>query len=298
MTAMETRVAVVGAGSMGERHARVFSGAPGAILTCVYDVDLARAGAVASSWGGSVCAPCSTIDDAIEAADLVVLATPTELHEAQARRAIARGRHVLVEKPLCPTAARARELCELARGAGVRLLVGHSERFNPVVRALVAATADDPALVFQTERHGTARPTREEIGLNLAVHDVDLAAVLFRTAVSLARAGGDSDHAAIVVVALDGREAGIGVSHGAIRARAIHVQTARFVYEGDLLARTLLRDGERLVLDTAEPLALQARAALDALAGKTSAIATGEDGARAVAVAEHAMAITEGVAAE
>jgi len=296
---MTTRVVVVGTGSMGERHARVFAATPGAVLAGVYDLDPARAQAVAARWGASA---FLSLDAAIERADLVVLATPTALHEAQARRAILRRRHVLVEKPMCSTGARARELCELAADAGVHLLVGHSERFNPVVRALVAATADDPALRIETRRHGTARPSREEICLNLAVHDVDLAAVLFRDDVELAHASGRSDRAELFVRTGAGQEARVEVSHGSRRARTVRVQTTRFVYEGDLLACSLTRAdadgrGASMDLDDAEPLALQAAAAIAALANRPSAIATGDDGARAVRVAERALAEQERVSA-
>ena len=295
---MTARVVIVGAGSMGERHARVFAAAPGAYLAGVHDVDAARARDVASRWDASV---TGTLDVAIDRADLVVLATPTDVHEAQARRVIARGRHVLVEKPLCATGACARELCDLARASGVRLFVGHSERFNPVMRALLAATADDPAIAIHTRRHGTARPSREEICLNLAVHDVDLAAVLFRAEVALTSADGDTDRAELLVRARGGRQARIDVSHGARRARTIRVQTARFVYEGDLLASSLVRiePGREvsLPLDGAEPLALQAEAALAAIDGRPSDIATGEDGARAVSVAERALAAPSRISA-
>ena len=135
------------------------------------------------------------------------------------------------------------------------------------------------------------------------MHDVDLAAVLFRVDVELAHAACAPDRAELSVRARDGREARVEVSHGTRRARTIRVQTTRFVYGGDLLACSLTRtdaNGHAVAveLDGAEPLALQAGAAIAALANPPSAsIATGDDGARAVWVAERALARHERVTA-
>ena len=65
--------------------------------------------------------------------DILIVATPTSTHFAVAREAIAAGVHVLIEKPIAATVAEGRELVALAAGAGVKLGVGHIERFNPAV---------------------------------------------------------------------------------------------------------------------------------------------------------------------
>jgi len=277
----ETRVAVVGAGKMGALHARVFAAA--ARLVGVVDVDAGRAERVARAHDAPV---LRGLDEAIERAELVVIATPTSLHFEQARRAVAAGRAVLVEKPLAAAAALASALAAAACAAP--LLVGHSERFDPVVRALAARSRDEEILAVRTRR--TAAAPNEDLCVNLAVHDIDLAALLARAPVELVTASGGADEAEIVLRAA-GAQARASVARGvARRVRAIRLDTSRATYEGDLVARRLARQGAPVPLDDDEPLALQARAALAAMRGEPSPIAQGVDGLRAVEIAELAAA--------
>jgi predicted dehydrogenase len=296
MTAV--RVAVVGAGKMGAHHARVFAANKGATLVGVLDVDRHRAEHVARNYGlGAL----RTLDEAIERADLVVLATPTAHHFSQALRVIEAGRAVLVEKPIAASAPEARALCDAARARGVALLVGHSERFNAVVRALATETEDDDVLAIATSRSAAAPAASgaqpEELCTNLAVHDIDLAAVLARAPVELVGCSGTVDEASLMMragVAVVTTHVARGVTR---RVRTLGLDTATVRYEGDLLAGTLKAtdrsDPNDRVVRTVnpaglEPLALQAEAALAAFRGEPSNIASGLDGLRAVAVAERA----------
>src|SRR4029077_17804611 len=82
-------------------------------------------------------APCyADLRSALPHVDAVVVATPPSTHVPVALEAIHAGKHVLVEKPLAPTAAGARRLVAAAAGAGVILMVGHTFEYNPAVRKL------------------------------------------------------------------------------------------------------------------------------------------------------------------
>lgn len=280
---MTTRVAVVGAGKMGAHHARVFSCAAGARLEGVLDVDTRAAEMVARDHGAAV---MRTIDEVIERAELVVIATPTAHHFAQTRRVLAAGRAVLVEKPLAANAADARALRELASGTNAKLFVGHSERFNAVVRALVEHTARELVTHVATRRMAFA--PCEELCVNLAVHDIDLVALLTRARVSLASAIGDADAAELALSAGHATAHATVQRRAAARARAIVVHTADATYRGDMLAGALDRDGVAIAVDAREPLALQAESTLAALRGERAFVATAIEGAEAVAVAERA----------
>jgi len=265
------RVVVVGAGKMGAHHARVF-GARG-----VFDVDAEAAERVARASGASA---LRSIDEAIERAELVVVASPTALHFDHARRALEARRHVLVEKPIASTSREARALCEIARANGVRLFVGHSERFNAAVRALREACARETIMSIATHRSAAAESG--DVCLNLGVHDIDLVALLARAPAAFESANGDLDDVEIALVAGAAR-ATVRVSRSAQKVRSIRVQTTRDRFEANLLEPSV-----------PEPLALQAIAVQGAIEGLESAVATGEDGLRAVAVAEAASArITE-----
>jgi predicted dehydrogenase len=277
-----TRVVVVGAGKMGAHHARVFARA-GCELAGVLDVDGRAAEKVARDYDAPV---LRTLDEAIDRADLVVVATPTSLHFAQARRALAAGRAVLVEKPIAASSIEARALCDVARSCGSKLFVGHSERFNAVVRALASHTSRETVTRIETRRMAFA--PAEELCVNLAVHDIDLVALLARTPVSLVSAAGGADAAELSLRAGDATAVAHVERRASTRGRTITVCTASATFRGDMLAGSLSRDGIALEVDAIEPLALQAEGTLAALAGEPSLVATGLEGADAVAVAERA----------
>jgi predicted dehydrogenase len=217
-------------------------------------------------------------------------------------RALASGVHVLVEKPLCARSTEAKVLLEAQRRSGARLFVGHSERFNPVVRALAKLLRGDRVLAIDLKRVGPSRPGECGVLLNLGVHDFDLAAYLAGGPLELRGAVGGADMAQVVFETAEGAAGHVCVDRTAPeRRRSIVVTTSRWIYEGDLLAHRLVRTargchatGQRsdVPLPLEEPLLAQARAAADALDGVGSReLATGEDGAAAVGLAERAAAL-------
>src|SRR5579871_5866936 len=157
-------VVVLGVGAMGRRHVRVFAGMPEYRLGGVYDTNRRVAGEVAASAGVPVFDGEAA---AIEAAQLVVIASPIEAHAEAARRALEGGRHVLVEKPLCATATEAFALVRAAGRSSSALFVGHSERFNPVVRALGRLLAPRDVRALTVRRATQACPERSEHGVLL-----------------------------------------------------------------------------------------------------------------------------------
>jgi len=291
-------VALVGLGVMGQRHARVLrSLADRFELVAAYDL---RDDAPSPPGVDRLAREA----DAIASADVVVVATPIEAHAGTVARALAAGRHVFVEKPLCATAAEAHRLAAAARG-GARLFVGHSERFNPVVRALARLVRGEDVLAMDLRRVGPSKPSGCGVLVNLGVHDLDLAAYLgggdvtLQAAIGRRAAGRSGEDLAHVLFA---------TAHGAVghlyvdrtapaKARSIDLVTERWAYRGDLLAHRLVRApraggvGTDVPLPAEEPLAAQAAALADALNGAPSReIAAGADGARAVALAERAAA--------
>jgi UDP-N-acetylglucosamine 3-dehydrogenase len=242
-------------------------------------------------------------EEAIARADVVVIASSIETHARLATRALAAGRHVLVEKPICATSAEASALVAAAR-AGVRLFVGHSERFNPVVRVLARLVGAEEVLRIDLLRVGRSRPGGACALVNLGVHDLDLAAYLGGGEVALQGAVGsagddtDEDFAHVLFSTASGGSGHVYVDgRSPIRERRIVLTTPRWVYHGDLLGHRLVRSTRTssaktdVPLPLEEPLLAQAVALADALDGKGSReLATGADGARAVQLAERAFA--------
>ena len=168
------RVGVVGVGVMGSNHARVFAGLPGIELVGVADPDRKQTEFVA---GALNCAAVAAIDELLDlGVDAITIAAPTHLHRDVALAAIARGVHVLVEKPIASTVEEGNEIIDAARSAGVTLMVGHVERFNPAVEAIKETIRNEDILSIAITRVGPFPPRMSNVGvvIDLAVHDIDL----------------------------------------------------------------------------------------------------------------------------
>jgi UDP-N-acetylglucosamine 3-dehydrogenase len=168
------RVGVVGVGVMGSNHARVFVGLPGTELVGVADPDRKQAEFVARTLG---CAAVANVDQLIERdVDAITIAAPTHLHRDIALTCIAHGIHAMVEKPIASSVEEGQEIIGAARCAGVTLMVGHVERFNPAVEAIKEAIRGEDILSIGITRVGPFPPRMSNVGvvIDLAVHDIDL----------------------------------------------------------------------------------------------------------------------------
>jgi predicted dehydrogenase len=168
------RVGVIGAGVMGSNHGRVLAGLPGVTLVGIVDPMPEHRTRATSMIG---CPVFAGLDELVEAGvDAVTIAAPTHLHHEIALSCLARGIHVLVEKPIASTVEEGREIVEAAHRAGVTLMVGHVERFNPAVAAIKHAIKDEDILSIAITRVGPFPPRMSNVGvvIDLAVHDIDL----------------------------------------------------------------------------------------------------------------------------
>ncbi len=168
------RLGVVGVGVMGSNHARVLSEMAGVELVGVADPDPGQRQLLTGALR------CPAYDD-IEAllqqgVDAVVIAAPTHLHHDLAMECISRGVDLLVEKPVAPTVEEGRAIVAAARRAGVTLMVGHVERFNPAVESIKRAIKGQDILSIAITRVGPFPPRMSNVGvvIDLAVHDIDL----------------------------------------------------------------------------------------------------------------------------
>jgi predicted dehydrogenase len=166
------RAGVIGVGSMGQHHARVYNDLPGAELLGVSDADAERAETVAARQGVAA----YRRDGLLDAVDLVSIAVPTEFHYETARACIERGVHVLVEKPFVAEPEQGERLIELANERGVLIQVGHVERFNPAVAAVREVLADSEVIALDARRLGPSldRNIADSAAFDLMIHDIDV----------------------------------------------------------------------------------------------------------------------------
>jgi len=289
------RVAVIGAGHFGRFHARKVAAAPGALLAAVHDRNPERAALIAAEVG-AVAAP--TVAAAIEAAEAVIVATPTGAHHAIAAAALEAGRHVLVEKPITATLAEADDLIARAHRAGMVLQVGHLERFS-AARGALARHVSRP-LAIECVRVAPFRPRGLEVSvvLDLMIHDIDLALMLagaMPAAIDAAGAAVRSDRADVALARLafaDGRAAFLSASRIAPAIiRTLRLSGADGTLEADLVARTLRAvgtDDAAAVTESwtdADSLAAQFEGFLAAVRGEAPVVVDGAAGRAALAVA-------------
>lgn len=168
------KIAVLGVGSLGKEHARIYAelAAAGKIdFVGIYDPSAVNAARVSEKCKVPVFA---TVDEAIAAADALSIVTPTITHFDLAKKAMDAGKHVLVEKPMTDNADRASELVQLAQQKKLILQVGHVERFNPVFTYL-EKVATEPRFI-ETHRLSPFPARSIDIGvvLDLMIHDLDI----------------------------------------------------------------------------------------------------------------------------
>lgn len=165
------RAGVIGVGHLGQHHARLYAAIPGVTLVGVTDQSAERAQEIA---GRHAAQPYRNPDDLLNDVDLVSVAVPTSAHYAVAKMCLEAGKHVLVEKPIAVRTSEAHELVALAKSKGCRLQVGHSERFNPIMR-MMRPHIQRPAFI-EGHRLGSYSPrgTDVDVVLDLMIHDLDL----------------------------------------------------------------------------------------------------------------------------
>lgn len=163
---------VVGVGSMGRHHARVYSELPNTDLVGVTDADEVRAREVASEHD----TVAMDWDELRAEADAISIAVPTQYHEDLVRDCIEDGIPVLVEKPFVKNVDRGRDLLRLAAEKGVPIQVGHVERFNPAVRALSEYVRDLDVIAVTAQRLNPPldRSIDDSAIFDLMIHDLDI----------------------------------------------------------------------------------------------------------------------------
>ena len=174
------RVGVVGVGHIGKNHARLYAELPAAQFTAIYDTDRALAERIAGEFGVKAAASLEEFAEQIDAASV---ATPTTTHFEIGRELLARGKHLLVEKPIADNTAHASELAELAASRALVLQVGHVERFNPVLGALEKRLTNPRFIEAHRLSPYPNRSTDIGVVLDLMIHDLEIILHLVHSAV-------------------------------------------------------------------------------------------------------------------
>jgi len=170
------RVGVIGVGRLGQHHARIYAGlGPDVELAGVADADADRGREVAERTGTEFFLSYETLLEKVQA---VSIAVPTRHHHIVGRACLQRGIHALIEKPLAATLEQADDLLATAKAHRAILQVGHVERFNAAIRAILALKPDP--LFIEVHRQGPFSARTSDVGvvLDLMIHDLDIVLLL------------------------------------------------------------------------------------------------------------------------
>jgi predicted dehydrogenase len=168
------RVAVVGTGSLGKEHARIYSemAASGRVdFAGVYDSVSDTSRKIADKYHVRSFA---SVQEIASAADALSVVTPTITHYELGKGLLESGKHILIEKPMTDRAPQAAELVRLAHQRGLVLQVGHVERFNPVYKYLETVATDPRFIEAHRLSPYPARSTDIGVVLDLMIHDLDV----------------------------------------------------------------------------------------------------------------------------
>src|SRR5437667_5589140 len=300
---MSLRIAVVGVGHLGRHHARILASLPGAELVAVVDKQPARAAEIAAANGTS---PFVDYREVLGQVDAVTLAVPTALHREIALPFLSAGVPVLVEKPIARSLEEADEMIAAAARARVPLAVGHTERFNPAIAA-ARPLLTNPRFI-EVHRLGTfpERSLDIDVVFDLMIHDLDVVLSIVHAEVESIEAVG----VPVLTGRVDIANARVRFANGCVanltasRISRDRVRKIRFFQPSAYLsidyaaqkvevwrlinsngAPPSIQGGD-LDVTNEEPLKRELADFVDAVASGRAPVVTGEDGRRALALAQ------------
>ena len=318
---MPIRFAILGAGRIGQVHARAVAGNDDAVLAAVFDPVAEAASAVSTQYGAEM----RSVDEIASAADIdaVVLCTPTDLHAEQIELFSRAGKAVFCEKPIDLDSARVRACLEVVEETGATLMVGFNRRFDPHFMGVKAAISDGrigtPEMGIITSRDPGAPPAeyiRRSGGIfkDMMIHDFDMAVFLMGDMpVRVMATGsvltdpaieslGDYDSASAILSWADGRQMSISNSRRAVYGYDQRVEVhgsagmAAAENEHPVGIEVATADGytrpplhDFFMTRYVAAYANEINAFVAALGGETGGIPVGRDGLNALLIAEAAL---------
>jgi predicted dehydrogenase len=181
------KVGIFGVGHLGKFHISNWKEIEGVKIIGFFDPNNENANDVINTHGLK---RFSDEEKLIEACDVIDVITPTDLHYEVCMMAIRKGKHVFVEKPLAHTLQEGKDLVNMVREAGVKMQVGHVERFNPAYLALKELNLNPMFIEVHRLAQFNPRGTEVSVILDLMIHDIDIILSLVKSDVKSISASG------------------------------------------------------------------------------------------------------------
>ena len=181
------KIGVFGVGHLGKFHLNNWKEMPNVEIVGFYDPNDDTAKEVSEKYQLPRFLDADTLMDACDAIDVVA---PTNFHFELCEKAIRKGKHVFVEKPLANTMEEARQLVKLAEESGIKFQVGHVERFNPAFLALKDMQLNPMFIEVHRLAQFNPRGTEVSVILDLMIHDIDIILSIVKSDVKTISASG------------------------------------------------------------------------------------------------------------
>ena len=298
------KVGVIGCGTWGRNHVRVFSDLPVTEVIGVADTNPTTAKETGEKhrvkWYSAPTKLMKNPD-----IQLISICTPTVTHAEIALQAIECGKHVLVEKPMTNTVEEAKTLIKAAEKNGVHPTVGFVERFNPAVQEAYRRIAEGEigGVILAHTRRVSQRPLRiGDVGVikDLAIHDIDIALTLFKEQPSTVYATAGSiahqfeDYANINIGYPENRTVFIEANWlTPKKVRQLNVTGTKGIMTVDYITQQLTIENDQQLIQPnipyQEPLYLELKSFADSIINDAPPSVTGEDGLRTLQICEAAL---------
>lgn len=181
------KVGIFGTGHLGKFHLNNWKELPDVTLVGFFDPNEAAAADVAANYELK---RYLSEDELIDACDIIDVVAPTNFHFAICEKAVRKGKHVFVEKPMANTMKEAEELVKLVQESNIKLQVGHVERFNPAFLSI--KNVDLHPMFIEVHRLAQFNPRGTEVSviLDLMIHDIDIVLSIVKSEVKSISASG------------------------------------------------------------------------------------------------------------
>ncbi|OLS33050.1 MAG: Inositol 2-dehydrogenase [Candidatus Heimdallarchaeota archaeon AB_125] len=294
-------VGVIGTGSWGKNHARVFTEMSNTTLAGVFDLDQKRANEITKLYNTKL---YSSIEEMLkdEEVHAITIASPTSTHAKIAKQAIENGKHVLIEKPMTSTVEEAEQIVDLEKSSNVVVSVGFIERFNPIVfrsKRLVERDELGELVLISARRLGPYWPDRlkdVDVIRDVSIHDIDaFRYIVNKEPKSVYARGGKLRH-----TYLDYAEILLDFGNGVTgfiesnyltphKLRKLMLTCEKGIVEADYMSQEyVIEDAEWLrtkKLEWKEPLSAEMHAFAEASLGNAPPVVTSLDGLKALKIA-------------
>lgn len=169
-----TKIGVIGVGTMGRHHIRVYAGLPDVELVGIADINKDVVHEIAERYNTEAFIDYKELLK--RDLDAVSVVVPTFLHEKIAIDTAEAGINMIIEKPIADTVENARKIIKSTDENDVKLMIGHIERFNPIIPVIQRSIGNSDIISIDVTRVGPFPPRIRDVGvvIDLATHDIDL----------------------------------------------------------------------------------------------------------------------------